>query len=87
NMLIELIINIEEFNPEVYYDRTGLEEEFEIILNIKVPLIRIPVKPGRNIPILVETAAMNQRLKNMGIHGAKEFSERLNALMKFGKEL
>lgn len=87
NMLIELIINIEEFNPDVYYDRTGLEEEFEIILNIKVPLIRIPVKPGRNIPILVETAAMNQRLKSMGIHGAKEFSKRLNALMKFGKEL
>ena len=75
---IELIINIEEANPDMYYDRTGLDEEFDEILGVKTPLIRIPVKPGRNIPILVETASMNQRLKNMGNHGAREFNKRLN---------
>lgn len=74
---IELIINIEEANPDVYYDRTGLDEEFDEILGVKTPLIRIPVKPGRNIPILVETASMNQRLKNMGRHGAREFNKKI----------
>lgn len=87
SMTIEMIILIEEMNPEVYYDRTGLDEEEEEILGIKIPMIRIPVKPGRNIPILVETAAMNQRLKGMGIHGAKEFNKRLNELMHFRKAL
>ena len=75
---IELIINIEEANPDMYYDRTGLDEEFDEILGVKTPLIRIPVKPGRNIPILVETASMNQRLKNMGSHGAREFNKRIS---------
>ncbi len=87
SMTIEMVILIEESNPEVYYDRTGLDEEEEEILGIKIPRIRIPVKPGRNIPILVETAAMNQRLKGMGIHGAREFNKRLNELMNFKKAL
>jgi HPr kinase/phosphorylase len=84
---IEMIILIEESNPDIYYDRTGLDEEEEEILGVKVPLLRIPVKPGRNIPILVETAAMNQRLKKMGIHGARAFNQRLNELMHIKKEL
>ena len=77
NQQVELIINIEETNPEMYYDRTGLDQEFDEILGVKTPLIRIPIKPGRNIPILVETASMNQRLKNMGSFGAKDFNKRI----------
>ncbi|MDX1958031.1 MAG: HPr(Ser) kinase/phosphatase [Leptospiraceae bacterium] len=80
--LIELIINIEEAREDVYYDRTGLDELTEEILGIKIPLIRIPVKPGRNIPILVETASMNQRLKKMGTNAAKEFNARLAKQMQ-----
>ncbi len=83
---IELIINIEEADPEAYYDRTGLDEEYDEILGVKTPLIRIPVKPGRNIPILVETASMNQRLKNMGNYGAREFSKRISEKMYQRKE-
>ncbi len=75
--LIELMINIEEWSEKVEYDRTGLDENFEEILGLKVPLLKIPIKPGRNIPILVETAAMNQRLKKMGNNGAKEFNKKL----------
>ncbi len=81
NQQIELIINIEEANPDMYYDRTGLDEEFDEILGVKTPLIRIPVKPGRNIPILVETASMNQRLKNMGSFGARDFNKRITEKM------
>jgi HPr kinase/phosphorylase len=81
NQQVELIINIEEANPEMYYDRTGLDEEFDEILGVKTPLIRIPVKPGRNIPILVETASMNQRLKNMGSFGARDFNKRITEKM------
>ncbi|MCB1140778.1 MAG: HPr kinase/phosphorylase [Leptospiraceae bacterium] len=79
--LIELVINIEEADAEEYYDRTGLDEETDEILGVKIPLNRIPVKPGRNIPILVETASMNQRLKKMGNHSAREFNKKLNAYM------
>lgn len=76
--LIELVINIEEWSPEYDFDRTGLDEEEEEILGVNVPLLRIPIKPGRNIPIIVETAAMNQRLKKMGTHGAREFNSKLS---------
>jgi len=79
--LIELSIHIEEASPDAYYDRTGLDELKEEILGVNIPMLVIPVKPGRNIPILVETAAMNQRLKKMGTHGAKEFNKRLTQYM------
>ncbi|MCE9500773.1 MAG: HPr(Ser) kinase/phosphatase [Leptospira sp.] len=76
--LIELIINLHEWEEELDYDRTGLEEESEEILAVKIPFLRIPIKPGRNIPIIVETAAMNQRLKKMGKFGAQEFNRKLS---------
>ena len=75
--LIELIINIEEWNENVEYDRTGLDENNSEILGVNIPLLKIPIKPGRNVPIIVETAAMNQRLKKMGTHGAIEFNDQL----------
>ncbi len=75
--LIELIITIEEWSEDVDYDRTGLDEETDEILGVKVPFLKIPIKPGRNIPIIVETAAMNQRLKKMGTFGAREFNNKL----------
>ena len=55
----------------------SLDEEKEEILGVKVPLLKIPIKPGRNIPIIVETAAMNERLKKMGTFGAREFNSKL----------
>ncbi|MBN2738261.1 MAG: HPr kinase/phosphorylase [Spirochaetales bacterium] len=70
---VELIVQLEEWNSKKFYDRIGSEENIDI-LGIKVPYLVIPVKPGRNIPIIIETAAMNERLKRMGYDSAKEFS-------------
>lgn len=76
--LIELIINLKEWDDSNQdYERTGIEEKTEEILAVSIPFLEIPVRPGRNIPIIVETAAMNQRLRKMGKNSAKEFSEKL----------
>ena len=74
---IDLVINLEPWNPEKMYDRFGLDEETETILGIKIPSITIPVKPGRNLAIILEIAAMNNRQKKMGYNTAEEFNKRL----------
>ncbi|MFZ2636106.1 MAG: HPr(Ser) kinase/phosphatase [Rectinemataceae bacterium] len=74
---IQLICQLEDWNPAKVYDRIGMEELTEEILGVKVPKLEIPVKPGRNIPIIVETASMNERLKKMGYHSAKEFNQNI----------
>lgn len=79
---IDLIITIEEWSEESDYDRTGLDEKCEEILGVKIPVLKIPIKPGRNLPIIVETAAMNQRLKKMGNHAAREFNQHISQHMK-----
>ena len=56
------------------YDRLGTEQKYKELLGVKVPMIEIPVKPGRNLPIIIEAAAMNERLKNMGYNSAKDFN-------------
>ncbi|OHD26408.1 MAG: HPr kinase/phosphorylase [Spirochaetes bacterium RBG_16_67_19] len=71
---IQVAVKLEEWDPAKSYDRIGAEENFIDILGVQVPHLVIPVKPGRNIPILIETAAMNERLKKMGYYSAKEFS-------------
>ncbi len=75
--LIELIISLKEWEEQGDYERTGIDQRVEEILAVSIPYVEIPVKPGRNIPIIVETAAMNQRLKKMGKNSAKEFSNKL----------
>lgn len=82
HMNIELMINLKEWEENVEFDRTGLENHTEEILGIQVPYIELPVKPGRNIPIIVETAAMNQRLKKMGSDSAQEFNKKLTQYIK-----
>lgn len=82
HMNIELIINLKEWEENVEFDRTGLENHTEEILGLQVPYIELPVKPGRNIPIIVETAAMNQRLKKMGSDSAQEFNKKLTQFIK-----
>jgi HPr kinase/phosphorylase len=74
---IQLVCALEDWNPQKVYDRIGTDEKTEEILGVKVPMLEIPVKPGRNIPIIVETAAMNERLKKMGYHSAKEFNQNI----------
>ena len=74
---IDLVINLEPWDAEKLYDRFGLDEEFTEILGINVPSLTIPVKPGRNLAIILEIAAMNNRQKKMGYNTAEEFNKRL----------
>ncbi len=78
---ISLIIELEEWKKDNQYDRTGLKEEHLEILGVKVPYLLIPVRPGRNIAIIIEVAALNHRLKELGVHPAAEFNKRLITLM------
>ena len=76
---VDLVVNLEPWNENTFYDRLGTNEEFTTILDMKVPVITIPVKPGRNLAVIVEVAAMNNRNKRMGFNAAKEFSAQLDA--------
>jgi HPr kinase/phosphorylase len=74
---IQLVVELEEWDSSKNYDRLGMEDHTIEILGVNVPKLTIPVKPGRNIPIIIETAAMNERLKSMGYHAAKEFNKNI----------
>ena len=76
---INLVVNLEQWNDQVFYDRLGTNEEFTTILDMKIPAITIPIKPGRNLAIIVEVAAMNNRHKRMGYNAAQEFAKQLDA--------
>ena len=69
---IDMVISMEIWDNEKVYDRMGMDNEFTEILGIKVPILTIPVKPGRNLAIIIEVAAMNNRQKKMGYNAAKE---------------
>lgn len=78
---VGLMIELEEWKQEKDYDRTGLKEEFQEIMDVRVPYLVIPVRPGRNIAIIIEVAALNHRLKELGVHPAAEFNKRLMSIM------
>ena len=83
---IMMTVSLEHWKKEGEYERLGLEDKVYEILDVKIPHLVIPVRPGRNIPILVETAALSQRLTNMGANSAKEFNERLIENMRSQQE-
>ncbi len=74
---IDLVINLENWKDGKAYDRLGIETEHTDILGINVPSLTIPIKPGRNLAIIVEVAAMNQRQRKMGFNAAQELNDRL----------
>ena len=74
---INLVVNLEQWINGKMYDRLGLDNETTDILGIEIPSITIPVKPGRNLAIILEIAAMNNRQKRMGYNTAEEFNKRL----------
>jgi HPr kinase/phosphorylase len=78
---IDLVIELVEWNEDEAYDRLGLEAQHYELLGVKLPLQTIPVRQGRNITTIVEVAARNQLLKEMGYHSAVEFEERLEQRM------
>jgi len=74
---IQLVVELEEWDSDKNYDRLGAEDQTVELLGVTIPKLIIPVKPGRNIPIIIETAAMNERLKSMGYHAAREFNRNI----------
>ncbi len=72
---VQLVVKLEEWEANKVYDRLGSGDETIDILGIAIPYLEIPVKPGRNVPIIIETAAMNERLKKLGYHSAREFDQ------------
>ncbi|MHC5252284.1 HPr(Ser) kinase/phosphatase [Listeria kieliensis] len=78
---ITLVVHLENWDPEKHYDRVGLDEEKTQIFDMDVPMITVPVRPGRNLSVIIEVAAMNFRLKNMGYNAAERFTSDLNHLI------
>ena len=76
---VELVVQLERWDPTREYERLGLDEAHYEALGIRVPLVRMPVAPGRNLAILVEVAARNQLLRNSGLNSARRLADRLDA--------
>lgn len=74
---IQLIVDLERWVDGKEYDRVGIEDHFTEILGIQIPSVKIPVMPGRNLAIIIEVAAMNNRQKMMGYNAAKELNRRV----------
>jgi HPr kinase/phosphorylase len=81
---VELVISLERWEAGREYDRLGLQAEKFLVLDQEVPLIRMPVAPGRNLAILVEVAARNQLLKERGYDAARSFVERVDEMIERG---
>lgn len=74
---LDIVVKLEEWDDQHFYDRVGLDEKFVDILGISIPFHVLPVKPGRDVVLLLETIALNHRLKDMGYNSAKEFNSKL----------
>ena len=75
---VNLIVNIVPWNNHASYDRLGLEDQYTELLGVKIPTYTIPITPGRNLAVILEVAAMNNRQRKMGYNPAKEFTEQMN---------
>ena len=82
---ITMACRLEAWQQEKQYDRLGLDEEYTTIIDTTIPLVTIPVRPGRNLAVILEVAAMNYRLKRMGYNAALQFTSKLTEMI--GDEL
>ncbi|MBR5307781.1 MAG: HPr(Ser) kinase/phosphatase [Clostridia bacterium] len=78
---IDLVVNLEPWEQGKFYERVGMETEYCEIMGIKIPTITVPVHPGRNLAIILEIAAMNNKQRKMGYNTAEEFNKRLMGQM------
>lgn len=76
---VELVVELVEWQTDTAYDRTGLDEHRQAILSVQVPLIRLPIRPGRNMASIIEVAARNHLLKAQGLNPARALQEQVNA--------
>lgn len=75
---IDLIINLEPWRDDAFYDRLGTENLYTNVLDVQIPSLTVPVKPGRNLAVIIEVAVMNNRNKKMGYNAALEFTQQIN---------
>ena len=87
NKSIDLVVKLEVWDDQNFYDRVGLEEKYCDMLGVKLPYHILPVKPGRDVVLLLETIALNHRLKRMGYNSAKEFNTKLLELIASKKKV
>ena len=83
---IDIVINLEIWDSSKVYDRMGMDNEYMEILGVNVPVLTIPVKPGRNLAIIIEVAAMNNRQKKMGYNAAQELLQSLGMEISVDQE-
>lgn len=81
---ISVVMNLELWDPKKQYDRLGLDEEKMKIIDTEITKLTIPVRPGRNLAVIIEVAAMNFRLKRMGMNAAEQFTNRLSDVIEDG---
>lgn len=79
---VELVVQLERWDPTREYDRLGIDDEFYELLGLNVPLVRMPVAPGRSLAILVEVAARNQLLRSRGMNAARDLVARLDRRLR-----
>jgi HPr kinase/phosphorylase len=83
---IELVVELREWSEHEEYDRLGFDDRFDRILDVAVPAVQLPVRPGRNLATLIEVAARNQLLKVQGTHSARAFRDQLHEAMEAQSE-
>ena len=77
---IDLIVKLEYWDEDKFYDRLGIDTEYEEIMGVKIPSITIPVRPGRNLAVIIELATLNNRQKKMGYNAAQALSDAMDHL-------
>lgn len=82
NKRISYVIQLELWDENKHYERLGIEEDTMTIMDVTIPKATIPVRPGRNLAVIIEVAAMNLRLKRMGVNAAEDFSEQLTTMIE-----
>ena len=82
---IDLVVQMEQWDEKKFYDRLGIENHFTTIMDVKVPCVTMPVRPGRNLASIVEVAALNNRHRRYGFNAAEELSRRIDKHVDEGK--
>jgi HPr kinase/phosphorylase len=75
---LDLVVHFEQWDQNKFYDRLGIEDHYTELLDVKVPIVTIPVRPGRNLAAIVEVAAMNNRHRRYGFNAAQELVRKVD---------
>ncbi len=79
---VEILVELQVWEPDEDYTRTGLDEDTISIMDIEIPLVKLPIFPGKNVTVIIEVIALNHLLKRYGYDAAKDFTQRLELLIE-----